>query len=211
MFLYLSPAILNDARVLILNAGDDNRKFRSAVLLCISAVEAFLNDISQVGAGYIHHGHGTDNPMAALSLALQQAEKLRKPTQEKIMLALLALQGKPAEKGSEPFQSLTTVIQLRNRLAHPKSPTLKITSHGIEPPKADKALIEKLNKRGITDTGELKLFDIESLISTYECAAWAYETCTGVMSKIIEAIPYKTAVDSYKELFGLTIKCPAKA
>ena len=88
-YMIKAPALLNDTRRLISRIDDYNRDGLSAISTSISAVEAFLNEIVQIGNGYKAHKHGLKNPLVRMAVDLEKAE--RKPILCKFDIAYRAL------------------------------------------------------------------------------------------------------------------------
>jgi len=206
-FTMRSFAFLDEARVQILSIDIDGIGAKAAVKSSVSAVEAFLNEFCQIGFGYEKHNHSIRNPMVKMAKALQEAEDRRASPKKKIQVAYEALAGKKLKKGNTPnFQRFGIVLDVRNELAHPKASVLNISGNGIEPPKFEKLLIKKLKSNGFGKNNDS--YDWVTFIDNKDFALWAYQACIGVIGLVIDQIPYKEAIDSYKEMYSIDIPKP---
>lgn len=200
-------AFLEDARNQILSIGENGSGAKAAVKSSVSAVEAFLNEFCQFGIGYEKHNHSIQNPMVKMAKDLEKAEASRAPPKKKVKVAYEALSGESFKKGSTPeFQRFSIVVDVRNELTHPKASVLNISVSGIEPPKFEKLLIKKLKSNGFGKNNDS--YDWVAIIDNKDFALWAYQACIGVIGIVIEQIPYKEAIESYKEMYSVNMPNP---
>lgn len=206
-FTMRSLAFLDEARAHILSANGAGAK--AAIKSSVSAVEAFLNEFCQIGFGYEKHNHSTQNPMVKMAKSLQEAEDKRVSPKKKIQVAYEALTGNRFKKGNVPdFQRFSIVVDIRNELAHPKASVLNISDNGIELPKFDKLLIKKLKSNGFGKNNDS--YDWITFIDNKDFALWAYQACIGVIGLVIDQIPYKEAINNYKEIYSVNIPNPSQ-
>ena len=206
-FTMRSFAFLDEARNLILSIDEKGSGAKAAVKSSVSAVEAFLNEFCQFGIGYEKHNHSIQNPMVKMAKELEKAESNRASPKRKVQVAYEALSGQRFKKGNTPeFQKFSIVVDVRNELTHPKASVLNISGNGIEPPKFEKLLIKKLKSNGFGKNNDS--YDWITIIDNKDFALWAYQACIGVIGLVIEQIPYKNAIDSYKEMYSVNIPNP---
>ena len=206
-FTMRSFAFLEEARNQILSIDENGSGAKAAVKSSVSAVEAFLNEFCQFGMGYEKHNHSIKNPMVKMAKELEKAENNRASPKKKVQVAYEALSGQRFKKGNVPeFQRFSIVVDVRNELTHPKASVLNISGNGIEPPKFEKLLIKKLKSNGFGKSNDS--YDWVTIIDNKDFALWAYRACIGVIGLVIEQIPYKNAIDSYKEMYSVNIPNP---
>jgi len=202
-----SFAYLEDARNQILSIDDNDSGAKAAVKFSVSAVEAFLNEFCQFGIGYEKHNHAIQNPMVKMAKELEEAEGGRASLKKKVQVAYESLSGKTFEKGGIPvFQRFSIVVDVRNELAHPKASVLDLSGGSIEPPKFEKLLISKLKSNGFGKSNNS--YDWVTIIDNKDFAIWAYQACIGVIGLVIEQIPYKEAIESYKNMYSVNMPNP---
>lgn len=210
-FLYRGPAVINDARNLISTIGAHNRNARASIITLVSSVEAFMNDMAQVGFGYAKAGYDKFNPIVLMSSVLLDAESNKCQIKEKVERAYKALTNKNLDRGKMPFQAFSLIVDVRNALTHPKSSILTFGRKGMEPPKEEARLIKKLSSAGFKNSRNNAHHDWELIIENHKFANFAYDACIGVMLMIVRALPYEGLFDGFKALYGLEIPYPKNA
>lgn len=206
-FTMRSFAFLEDARNQILSIDENGSGAKAAVKSSVSAVETFLNEFCQFGIGYEKQNHSIQNPMVKMAKDLEKAEASRASPKKKVQVAYEALSGERFKKGSIPeFQRFSVVVDVRNELTHPKASVLNISVSGIEPQKFEKLLIKKLKSNGFGKNNNS--YDWVTIIDNKDFALWAYQACIGVIGIVIEQIPYKEAIESYKEMYSVNMPNP---
>lgn len=202
-YMIKAPALLNDTRRLISRIDDYNRDGLSAISTSISAVEAFLNEIVQIGNGYKAHKHGLKNPLVRMAVDLEKAE--RKPILCKFDIAYRALKGSGFNvKVTKPIQRLQIVIDVRNELTHPKASTINISLNGISLQPKEKKLVNKLRSNGFKVSDDP--FDWERVVNTKAFALWAYQSAIDSIAMVFDAWPYIDAIDSFKEIYSVNLR-----
>jgi len=202
-----SFVFLNEARVHILGIDENEIGAIAAIKSSISGTEAFLEEMRQIGVGYKKANHSSQNPMVKMALSLERAESNRLSIKKKIQIAYEALSNKRFERGNIPeYQRFCIVVDVRNELAHPKASVLNFTGSNMEPPKRERQLIRKIRSNGFSI--DMGVHDWMAQVTNKKFALWSYQACLDVMRIVIEQIPYKNAIDSYKELYLLNLKDP---
>ncbi|EHH1283317.1 hypothetical protein QUN95_004605 [Vibrio parahaemolyticus] len=202
-YMIKAPALLNDTRRLISRIDDSNRDALSAISTSISAVEAFLNEMVQIGNGYKAHKHGLENPLVRMAVTLEMSE--RKPTLWKFDVAYRSLKGDSFNvKATKPIQQLQIVIDVRNELIHPKASTLTLTPNCMSLPPKEQKLVNKLRSNGFKVSDDP--FDWERVVNTKAFALWAYQSAIDSMAIVFDAWPYSNAIDSFKDMYSVNLR-----
>ena len=93
-------------------------KAHSAQIMAAVSAEAFIDEFAFSLAG-LERSHKAP-ALSRIGSILQQLEVSRVQITEKLQIASQLLPGVPLDAGTEPFQSFSQLIKLRNFLAHPK-------------------------------------------------------------------------------------------
>ncbi len=192
--------LLDEARVQILTPENEAMNASAAVRSSVSAVEAFLNEIAQVGRGYEKHGHSSKNPLVRASQELIRAEKAKRQLMPKLLTAIEALSGEVLQVGSvRCLQQLRLVIEVRNELVHPKATELELSIKGLEQSKEVTKIIRGLETHGIKPRGGEQ--DWSELVMARDFAYWAYLVCLEAIEMVIDRFPYQDTIVSWKQLY----------
>ena len=89
-----------------------------AQIMAAVSAEAFIDEFAFVLSGLWRSNKAPD--LARIGSILEQLEASRVQVTEKFSIASQLLPGTPFDPGSQPFQSFSQLIKLRNFLAHPK-------------------------------------------------------------------------------------------
>ncbi|MGQ4877221.1 hypothetical protein ACOJCM_01440 [Billgrantia sp. LNSP4103-1] len=206
-----APAILNDVRELIASQISERTVSISAIKESVSAIEAFMNELGELGYGYESHGHKSTNPtpegrIVLLGKSLRQAESDRKSIKAKVQIAYQSLTSKKLAKVNSPaYQRFSLVVDIRNELVHPKASVLKFTDEGILLPKNEQKIIVRLKSNGFSPVEE-NYHDWSSIVSNRKFALWAYQAIVDIMIFLFQFWPHKHAVDSYHQMYGLNLR-----
>lgn len=204
-FLINSPALLNDARHLMNAISPDNRIAFYSVSASISALEAFLNEMVQFGAG--KRVHGISDDIVRMAASLKIAEENRLPIPTKFLCGYKGLLGTDLDKGScQPYQRLRVAIDVRNQLAHPKAATLQIGPNGVHSQEQNQ-LVKKLVSNGFKIDTKVS-YDWHSVVVTFEFALWVYQSVVDCMNLFIDSWPDTHAINSYKEMYSTSLYTP---
>ncbi len=93
-------------------------KAHTAQIMAAMSAEAFIDEFAFSLALVQRYGKADD--VARIGLVLQRLEDSRVQIVDKFYIASMLLPGDAYDPGSQPFQSFSKLIQLRNSLAHPK-------------------------------------------------------------------------------------------
>ena len=109
-------AALDDGRPL--KKPGNSEEGLTAIVFAAAAFEAFLNELSEVASG-TGGTAGTDEPrVALLAEVLAEAEESKASTRLKYFLAGSVLQGRPFDRGNQPWQDLDLLLRLRDAVIH---------------------------------------------------------------------------------------------
>jgi hypothetical protein len=86
-FMFRAPGKLHDIRVLINEIANARSGYIAATRESVSVLEAFWNELVELGIGYRNHGHGNANRLVAFAEVLGGLEKERKSVKEKAVAA----------------------------------------------------------------------------------------------------------------------------
>lgn len=199
-----APAILYDALCLASSQhGSERANSIAAIKESVAAIEAFMNELSELGYGYESHGHTENNRVVLLGRRLREAEQGRKSIKYKVQTACESLSGKKLLKGSLPsYQKFSLVVDMRNELSHPKASVITIGEGGLLPPKSEQRLIKRLRSHGFA-CSKHSTHDWVSAVNNARFAKWAHLAIVEMMIYILHLWPYQHAIDSFMEMYGL--------
>lgn len=199
-----APSILHDAFTHLINSQENQRPSSIATIKeSVTALEAFMNEIAEVGYGYEVCGQSENNPLVMLGRKLRKAESDHESIKIKVEIACETLSGEIFSKGSlSTYQKFSLVVDVRNELTHPKASVLKISSEALAPPKNEQKLLKRLNSYGFKCSEQTK-HDWTSAVENKKFAEWAHLSIVEMMYYILTLWPYKEAIDSYVKLYGL--------
>lgn len=198
-----APSILSDALMHLLSEQENQRPSSiAAIKESVTALEAFINEIAELGHGYEVCGHSEENPLVSLSRKLKKAEGDRESIMEKVQIAYETLSGTKGAKGTAIYQKLSLVVNVRNELTHPKASVINISNEALTPPEKELKLLKQLAQHGFKCTDRAK-HDWTSAVENKRFARWAHLSVVDVMFHILNSWPYKEAIDSFIKLYGL--------
>ena len=199
-----SASILNDALSLVSTPSENERAGSvAAIKESVSAIEAFMNELGELGYGYESHGHTIQNKIVLLGKNLREAEESRKSVKYKIQIACESLTGKKLSKGNTPtYQKFSLVVDIRNELAHPKASVITLEDNLLLPPKKDQRLIKRLRSYGFVCSDQMS-HDWVSAVNNFKFAQWAHLVVVEMMIYILYLWPHKDAIGGFMELYGL--------
>jgi hypothetical protein len=196
-----APTILNDALCHLRSPSQNERANAIATVKeSVAAIEAFTNELTQVGVGYEKCGHTASNPIVLMSQKLRASE--RASIKDKIKIACEALSGKKCSKGQPLFQKFSLTIDVRDELTHPKASVISIGFDALSLPEAEQKLIRRLKSYGF-NCDETQAHDWTSAVTTKAFAEWAHLSIVQMMFGVIYLWPYPDAIPSYLKLYGL--------
>lgn len=199
-----SPAILYDALTLLSNShGNVRANSVSAIKESVSAIEAFMNELGELGRGYESCGHSEENTVVRLGRGLREAEVNRDSIKKKVQIACEILSGTKLLKGSLlSYQKFSLVVDVRNELAHPKASVISLSEGKLLPPKHEQKLIKRIKSYGFSCPQDSS-HDWTSAINNRSFAEWAHLSVVEMMIYIFSFWPYRDAIDSYMKMYGL--------
>lgn len=199
-----SPAILYDALTLLSNPhGNVRANSVSAIKESVSAIEAFMNELGEIGRGYESCGQSEGNTVVRLGRCLREAEANRNSIKQKVQVACEILSGKKLLKGSLlTYQKFSLVVDVRNELTHPKASVISLSEGKLLPPKHEQRLIKRIESYGFSCL-QGSAHDWTSAINNRSFAEWAHLSVVEMMIYVLSFWPYGDAIDSYMEMYGL--------
>jgi hypothetical protein len=198
-----SPAILYDALSLLSNPyGNERANSVAAIKESVSAIEAFMNELGELGYGYEHCGQPEQHAIVRLGRCLRESERNRDSIKKKVQLACEALSGKKFLKGSLSYQKFSLVVDVRNELTHPKASVIDQLEGTLTPPKPEQCLIKRHKSYGFTCI-QGQAHDWTNAISNKKFSEWAHLSIVETMIYVLKFFPYPEAIDSYMQIYGL--------
>lgn len=199
-----APSILHDALTHLISLHENQRPSSIATIKeSVTALEAFMNEIAEVGYGYEVCGQPENNLLVILSKKLKEAERNRESIKTKVKTACEVLSANKFSKGSvSAYQKLSLVVDVRNELTHPKASVIKISSEALTPPKNELKLLKRLKSYGFMPSEQAR-HNWTSAVENKKFAEWAHLSIVEMMYYILYLWPYKEAIDGYVKLYGL--------
>lgn len=199
-----APGILQDALAHLVSTHGSIRACSVATIKeSVAAIEAFINELAEIGYGYEVCGHSESSPIVLMGRKLKDAEKNRDSIKSKIQIACEALSGKKFLKGNIPtYQKFSIVVDVRNELTHPKASVIKISGEGLAPPQSELKMLRRLRSYGFV-CAEQARHDWTSAVQNKTFAEWAHLRVVEMMYYVLNLWPYKEAIDGYVRLYGL--------
>ena len=161
------------------------------ILMAAAAVEAFPNDLAEVGGvGWFQN----DRPARLRHLwqLLDCLEDAKASQLSKYKAMHFAITGEPFPAGSEPFQSLKLLIDVRNKIMHPRPPTAKMdvkpdgTAEWILSD-TDQSFLRKLEAKRLLE-GDRDDWFID--LGNKRAAAWAlitaWDSCNYFIDRLVD-------------------------
>ena len=197
----------------LLGPGDDyigTARILGAVKESVSALEAFLNEIEQLGVGYKQHNHPETHPLVRLASQLAAAEQAKKSITQKVVIAHQTLSGRTLKKGATPcFQKLVLLVYVRNELTHPKASIVDISSLGHPYSTREQKITSGLRSYGFI-SGAGRGYDWFSAIECWSFGIWAYVTVLENIEMVLSNWPHENAIESFEELYGVHHRDPSQ-
>jgi hypothetical protein len=168
-----SPILLTDARRAIHFSTADDSRSREAILFSIFAVEAFINDLSMM-LGELA-AINLPEPMAMLADALPELEESKVQLKLKVRLVYFILTGQRLDRGAEPFQSFSLLVDIRNKLVHNRGSFIQSTSQPVR--ESDRNFRARLVQTGAASEHWVESKgDWEAPLWKIEAGVWALST-----------------------------------
>ena len=150
-------------------------KARTAHIMAAICAEAFYDEFA------FSLSMANNAPeLARIGTILQQLEESRVQITEKYKIASLLFPGDPYDSGSEPFQSFSLLIKLRNSFAHPK----------IQSNKPPKWFSDFVTKGLVTQSvdNETPLKEWMTQLENKSSASWACRATANIVLNLLERI-----------------------
>lgn len=185
--------IATDAYEKARSAANGDREFVSqspiiSVVFAAASCEAFLSELAECAT----EGQNTV-PAALESLAqlVSEAEKSRAQIGLKYQVARLALTGKAWDRGANPFQDFSSLIELRNSIVHLK--IAKIEVRGLNDVKMKyPKIVQSLQSRNLLidlSGGTNVVADWLFVVSTPAVARWACNAAANIVLDLLDTVP----------------------
>lgn len=165
-----------------------------AAILCVTAVEAMLGELTQIAAVAQYHRYGTGSLLheALLGFAddYENIVRSRERDQMKRLLssATRGLCGQSADWGKSPFQDFDLLVTLRNSIIHGGLSNLVVIDEKGAPLPVRSKVLAELQRRGLVQRDrpcpEATQSSFE-IAMTSELADWAVRTTREVMGIVM--------------------------
>ena len=160
-----------------------------AIILAVVTTEAFINELAEYISIVKEAGLpvGVPASLVAFSAAHREAESGHGSTQLKYTLAAALIDGRPFDRGANPFQDFQTLVRLRNDIMHlkPKDQFDPAKSMISEPPK----YVAALQARGLALSEAGVSYSWFDVVQTKEMAVWACETARSIVLDVLRRLP----------------------
>jgi hypothetical protein len=146
--------------------------FEIPILLSAISIESYVNELTDLAKlGAIPQASPS---MRSLAQVLEGAEGERASTALKIQLAHLVLTGLPLAKGSQPYQDVELLLDLRNRIVHSRAELILMPADGGPAP--DKPpIVRRFVSRGVIAEPVIPVSAWRQYLLVAEVAAWSVE------------------------------------
>jgi hypothetical protein len=186
--------LLDDGRPI--NEPRDVEESLTALLFAAAAFEAFVNELDELAAG-TGGTRGVEDPrIKSLAEVLGEAEESKASTRLKYLLAGVALQGTPFDRGAQPWQDLELLIRIRDSIVHLRPIRFQMGDKGFSTT-GDK-LIQQLRERRLLPTlPDAHVMFYLQWLAPRSVARWAVNTAVRAVMTIVAALPegeFKQAV-----------------
>jgi hypothetical protein len=174
-----------------------------SIVFSVIALEAFMNEIAEQAGEWSNYQPTVEGPeVVLLAEIMGDAEESHARLEFKLRLANWILSGKKVNKGVSPYQDLTSLIHLRNRLVHTEPNRFFI--HGkTTNEEAHKDLMKKFTSKKIL-ANDKHTGSWTYLVQTKAVAEWSCRTAAQVVSDLCDGVPacnFKKILDFVREAF----------
>jgi hypothetical protein len=179
-------ASLDDGRPL--KKPGDSEEGLTAIVFAAAAFEGFLNELGEVASGTGGIPGTDDRRVALLAEVLGEAEESKASTRLKYFLVGSVLQGRPFDRGNQPWQDLELLLRLRDAVIH-LEPTRFSLKEGMFSMTGEK-LVEQLRQRGLLPAfpADVKMVFLHWL-SPRSVARWAINASVRATTVVLAALP----------------------
>ncbi len=156
--------------------------YQIPIIFSALGIEAYMNDLEEFAAQYL----AKDDPKNLLVLkdTLRELEASKAQIKLKVSLTYFIISGNSIDKGSQPYQDFSMLIDIRNSLVHSKP--IKYNTSNNEPHKYVRYL---LSRNVITTDSPHSLPDWYVHIIKKPVALWAYNTAVKTIHYLYNAMP----------------------
>lgn len=165
---------------------DSTSESQIVIILATMALEAFINEL-QHSAEVLLKLKKSD-PVEMVARLLGEGEKEHASPLFKIQIAYAAMTGKPADTGSQPFQDLKLLFQLRNLLVHAKPDPLDMIG-GDNPPALPQMVRKFVSRALITQPKGKSRSSWQHYVIVPDVAKWAYNSVVRAQKWLSKAAP----------------------
>ena len=165
-----------------------------AIVFAAAAAEAFINELGILAAQLVEPRPPADpepETIQTMASLLKEVESSRGSTELKFLVAKSSLSGQPYEKGCNPYQDFSCLMDLRNSLIHLKFDRIEMnhpTSFTLQKPSVVKRLRAK-NILSIPDNNSEMITSWIEDVSTLKTARWACRACSEIVLDLCKSIP----------------------
>jgi hypothetical protein len=188
-----SSELYVDAHNHMISAGEgiQHERARETILFSALFAEAFMNDLTAwINMRRGELAEGRDDRLLALADLLPQFEEDRLQIRLKYQLTYYLLNLRRLPLGTEPFQSFSLLIDLRNRLVHARPPIMVAPKGFAQAIPQQRKLMEKMCAVGAIDREEIGgSVDWTVAARSRKCPPWAFSSAAAMVSTIINSIP----------------------
>lgn len=176
--------IARNALVSIDPSFGDTRTVGSPPLVVLAfssmALEAFINEFADIAQAPLLDPHYSTGAVKSVAALLSGADSERFTVQLKYDLALVALTGRPFDRGNKPYQDFDTLIKVRNALVHLKAERWEEDSPSPSPPFFQRLKPGIINPLGVSWV---------TRISTRGFAKFCCNTTVDMVQSVLTAVP----------------------
>jgi hypothetical protein len=176
----------------------------TAIILSVVSLEAFIGEL-EVAARFFapHSPEACRNRGRGLADALELIEEGRGQLALKFQIAKFILTGTPYVTGAKPYQDFDLLLDVRNRLIHPKPFSVSPDESGsaIDPLKK---FLDSLRSLGIIAESprEKVVAPVCTWVQTRAAARWACNTAAEMAHSLFAASGEDSLVGTLKTVFG---------
>lgn len=161
-----------------------------AIVFAAAAAEALMNEIGELADRPLIDPSRLEPPAVRnLVSLLADAETSRETTTLKFLLAKLALTGQSYERGSNPYQDLALLMELRNSLVHLKSEVTELDESGNQRSGCPRVVSRLEAKHVLVLLEENAKATWVFCVSTPAAAKWACNAAAGIANDLFDSIP----------------------
>jgi hypothetical protein len=159
----------------------------TSVVFSVIALEAFLNEVTEVAADYLRNPC-EPHEVAAFAEFMNDAERARTSLESKFVLSNWILTGRKLDRGEPAYQDFSLLVGLRNDLVHFKPN--EAVDLSLSPDEIHQRLVGTFRSKNILATGiESTLTPWTQLITTKAVALWSCQTASRMVLDFVQKAP----------------------